>query len=160
MRGEYRDRKVVIAAGAWSSELLSNLDLHIPRTMPVRGHLIAYAGVPGMLGPILRHGHHYILQRSNGTVIAGSSTEHAGFSRHLDETLLLDLQTRAASLFPALAGLSPVERWNGFRPGIEAAGPLIGRIGQTNIWAAFGHYRNGILLAPETARMIADDIHP
>jgi glycine/D-amino acid oxidase-like deaminating enzyme len=147
---QYATPGVVIAAGAWSSSLRSDL----PRTMPVRGHLISWALEPGRLEPILRRGHTYLLQRRTGVLIAGASTEHVGFERCIDETAVADIQTGAAALLPALGHLEPGERWNGFRPGIEAEGPAVGILPGTCIWTAFGHYRNGILLAPETASQI------
>ncbi len=55
---------------------------------------------------------------------------------------------------PELAEMRPAECWNGFRPGIEGGIPAIGRIEGTHILTAFGHYRNGILLAPDTALRI------
>jgi glycine oxidase len=155
-RASYRDDGVLIAAGAWSSDLTAGLPL--PRTMPVRGHLISYRAETGMLGTILRHGHTYLLQRDSGCIIAGSSTEHAGFDRTIDEGVVRGIHTTASRLLPALAAMKPLERWNGFRPGIEGGIPAIGRLEGTAIWTAFGHYRNGILLAPETARRIAESV--
>jgi glycine oxidase len=155
--GEYRDKDgVLIAAGAWSSKLSTGL----PVTIPVRGHLIAYRTDPGrtLIGSILRHKHTYLLQRHGGELIAGSSTEYVGFDRAIDEGIVSDIHSRASKMLPALAALTPAERWNGFRPGIETGNPAVGRIEGTAIWTAFGHYRNGILLAPETARIIAESV--
>lgn len=151
-KGEYASEGVIVAAGAWSSALLPGLTT---QTMPVRGHLIAWSLTPGLLQPILRRGHTYLLQRRTGILIAGASTEHVGFDRTLDAQAVADIQVRAAALLPELAGQVPGGSWNGFRPGTTAAGPAIGNIPGTSIWTAFGHYRNGILLAPETARQIA-----
>ena len=151
-QGTYLDDSVLLAAGAWSSPLWHDL----PASIPVRGHLIAYAAHRGLLASILRHRQTYLLQRSSGSLIAGTSTEHVGFNRELDEGIIADISRRASSLLPELATLKPVERWNGFRPGIEGDEPLIGRIDGTALWTAFGHYRNVILLAPETARRIAE----
>jgi glycine oxidase len=156
--GEYPDDSVLIAAGAWSSNLLSalrpGLPPGLPIVTPVRGHLISYRpGIP-LIGSILRHGHTYLLQRRDTELIAGSSTEYVGFDRSIDELTVGDIHSRAAQLLPDLAALTPADRWNGFRPGIEGGCPVVGRIEGTNIWTAYGHYRNGILLAPETARMI------
>jgi glycine oxidase len=120
----------------------------------VRGHLIAYRAKAGILGTILRHGDTYLLQRGTGSLIAGASTEHVGFDRTIDDGVVQSIHNRALRLMPLLAGMNPVERWNGFRPGIEGGTPAIGRIEGTAIWTAFGHYRNGILLAPYTARRI------
>ncbi len=150
----YRGDGVLIAAGAWSSFLRDGL----PATVPVRGHLIAYRPDRELLGPILRHGNTYLLQRSTGSLIAGASTEHVGFDRTIDEGIVKELHSRASRLLPELAALTPVERWNGFRPGIAGGAPAVGRIEGTAIWTAFGHYRNGILLAPETARTIAESV--
>jgi glycine oxidase len=154
--GVYRDDGVLLAAGAWSSDLIA--DLPLAKTKPVRGHLIAYRAQAGMLSTILRHGHTYLLQRDTGTLIAGTSTEHAGFDRTIDENIVQDIHRRASGLMPALGALDPVERWNGFRPGIEGGVPVIGKVEDKPIWTAFGHYRNGILLAPDTARRIEEMI--
>jgi glycine oxidase len=81
-----------------------------------------------------------------------------GFDRSIDETIVADIHARASRLLPALAAIHPTERWTGFRPGIEGGIPAIGRIEGTSIWTAFGHYRNGILLAPETARIITESV--
>ncbi len=149
---------VLIAAGAWSSSLSSAL----PRTIPVRGHLVSWNAPPGTLPHIVRQGHTYLLQRRNGTLIAGSSAEDAGFDRTINHAIVADIRDRAARLLPALADLEPSAAWIGFRPAIAAAkgvacAPLIGQIGP-KLWAAVGHYRNGILLAPETARMITESV--
>jgi glycine oxidase len=149
----YNDDGVLIAAGAWSSLLTAGLasPKPLPLTVPVRGHLIAYRAAAGMLRTILRHNNTYLLQRDTGTLIAGASTEHVGFDRTIDEETVRAIHARAAQLLPMLADTSPAQRWNGFRPGIEGGIPAIGRLEGTRIWTAFGHYRNGILLAPDTA---------
>ncbi|MES1260759.1 MAG: glycine oxidase ThiO [Acidobacteriota bacterium] len=150
-QGEYSDTGVLIAAGAWSSGLLPGL----PRTIPVRGHLISWTLAPGVLEPILRHGHTYLLQRRSGVLIAGASMERVGYDRALDEAAVERIRKNAARLLPALGALPPDDRWIGFRPGIEGEVPAIGQIAGTAIWTAFGHFRNGILMAPETALRIA-----
>jgi len=154
LRDSYRDDGVLIAAGAWSSDLTAGFPAPLPATMPVRGHLVAYRAKTGMLGMILRHENTYLLQRDSGCLVAGSSTEHVGFDRAIDESVVRSIHTRASRLLPQLAAMEPVERWNGFRPGIEGGVPAVGRIEGPAIWTAFGHYRNGILLAPDTARRI------
>jgi glycine oxidase len=153
-KGEYQDDSVLIAAGAWSSSLQPGL----PVAMPVRGHLIAYRPERPLITSILRHRHTYLLQRRDNELIAGSSTEYVGFDRTIDERMVGEIHSRAAQLLPDLAAMTPAERWIGFRPGIEGGIPVVGRIEGTNIWTAYGHYRNGILLAPETARMIAEAV--
>jgi len=155
---EYRDDAILIAAGAWSSKICPPGP---PKSIPIRGHLIAFDNTGLHLDHILRHSHTYILQRQRtGRIVAGSSTEHAGFDRTLDQTIASDIHNRAAQLLPALELLQPAETWIGFRPGLEpgSSAPIIGQIEGTSIWTAFGHYRNGILLAPETARIITASV--
>lgn len=152
--GNYAGDGVLIAAGAWSSGLRPGL----PATIPVRGHLISYETGYRFLDPILRHQRTYLLQRRSGTIVAGTSTEYVGFDRTIDEAVVSDIHRRASRLLPELSAFTPAERWNGFRPGVEGECPVVGRIEGTSIWTAFGHYRNGILLAPETARTIARSV--
>jgi glycine oxidase len=143
---------VVIAAGAWAGDL----DASLPQSFPVKGHLIGYRLGPGSIGPIIRRGHTYILQRSNGFTIAGSTTEHAGFDRGVIPSTVRALHNRAHELIPSLLISSPDESWIGFRPGADQ--PHVGRVGDSRVWLAYGHYRNGILLAPITAQLVADEI--
>jgi glycine oxidase len=147
----------VLACGAWSSEIPIP-GLTLPKAFPVRGHLIGYQLEPHSIGPLLRHGHTYLLQRSGGFAIAGTSSEQVGFDRTLDPAIISGIQTRAAVLVPALARCQPSDAWAGFRPAIEGDQPALGRAGETALWLAYGHYRNGILMAPATAHQIADGI--
>jgi glycine oxidase len=150
---------VVIAAGAWSSQLQvthGGRPVPLPPVKPIKGHLIGFDLEPGTLGPMLRHGHTYVLQRASGFTIAGSTELDAGFDRTVDPSICEELRQRAAKLLPALAKVAPAKRWVGFRP--FSTVPRIGRVEGTNVWLAYGHYRNGILLAPVTARRIAHEI--
>jgi glycine oxidase len=147
----------VLAAGAWSSEI--TVAAHsLPRAYPVRGHLIGFRLAAGSLDPILRHGHTYLLQRGGGFTIAGTSSEHVGFDRTLDPAIAAAIHSRAAQVLPVLAGLRPEERWLGFRPAAECDTPVLGRAGDHPLWLAYGHYRNGILMAPATAERVAREI--
>jgi glycine oxidase len=154
-RGEYIADGVILAAGAWSSQLCPAL----PAVTPVRGHLLAYAPIAGRrLDSLLRHGHTYLVPRRSGVIVAGSSTEHAGFDRAIDDAITADIHRRACELLPDLHSAAITSRWSGFRPHIDGEVPFVGRVPGTALWAACGHYRNGILLAPETARKISDGI--
>jgi glycine oxidase len=155
-----RAAAAVLAAGAWSSEIaISGITVPpLPHAFPVKGHLIGYDCSPRTLGPILRRGHTYLLQRSNGFTIAGTSSEQVGFNRSIDAKIVSDITSRACELLPALEGERPVAVWAGFRPGAESLGPVIQRAGDSHLWFAYGHYRNGILLAPITAEKICREI--
>jgi glycine oxidase len=156
--GEFR--AVVIAAGAWSSGIQvmhAGRAVDLPPVQPVKGHLIGFDLQPRSLGIMLRRGHDYVLQRSSGFTVAGSTEEHADFDRTVDFAICAEIQRLAAALFPALASHSPSARWIGFRP-FSPDGPHIRRVEGTNVWLAYGHFRNGILLAPLTAGRIASEI--
>ena len=150
----------ILSAGAWSSEIaVSGVAIPpLPAAFPVKGHLMGYQLEPQSLGPILRHGHTYLLQRSSGFTIAGTSTEHAGFNRSIDGGVIQDITSRACDLLPWLRGRQPVTTWNGFRPGADSPGPVIRRVEDSGLWLAYGHYRNGILLSPVTAQLVSEEI--
>lgn len=151
---------IVIAAGAWSGEIevrYRDQRVPLPGVIPIKGHLIGFDLEPGTLGPMVRRGPTYVLQRSNGFTIAGSNEEQAGFDRSIQLDTCESIHRAAAELFPALARATPSQRWIGFRP-YCAEGPQIRCIPGTNVWLAYGHYRNGILLAPLTAQRISEEI--
>ena len=153
---------VVIAADAWSGQLAvhhNSRRLSLPDTVPVKGHLIGFDLEPGTLATMLRHHHTYVIQRANGFTIAGSTEEHAGFDRSVDSAVCEDIRHRAAKLHPPLDNARISKTWIGFRPrNADSTGPHIERVPETNVWLAYGHYRNGILLAPLTAERIAGEI--
>ena len=160
--GRLSGSAVVVAAGAWSGAIpVSGPEgrIGIPATFPVRGHLLGYALEPGSLGPILRHGHTYVMQRSTGFTIAGTSSEQVGFNRELDARIVQEIRERASELFPPLGSAEAPTAWLGFRPATEGFEPAIGRVDDTCLWLAYGHYRNGILWAPATAARIAASLN-
>lgn len=157
-----RHTAVVVAAGAWSSSLgirHQGMVLDLPASIPVKGHLIGFQMRQGLLGPFLRKGHTYVLQRADGLVIAGTTEEHVGFDTSVEFAACDDIHRRAADVVPELAAAEPVRRWIGFRPGPELEdGPILRHVEGTNVWLAYGHYRNGILLTPVTAQWITEQI--
>ena len=155
------DKTVVIAAGAWASGIevrSGGRVLDLPKSYPVKGHLLGYWLPRWSLDPILRRGHTYLLQRSTGYTIAGSNEEKIGFDRTVDSEIAADLHLRAVSLFGYLGGRTPHESWIGFRPATETGELAIGRVEGSRVWLAYGHFRNGILMAPATAERVAGEI--
>jgi glycine oxidase len=146
----------VIAAGAWSSSILLHGLPPLPPAEPVKGHLIAYRLPPHTCTAIVRHGNIYVLQRANGLLIVGASVEHVGFDRSIDPQIVLRLAEQAGFLFPDLRETSPSDAWIGFRPASEAV--HVKPWHSNRLYLAYGHYRNGILLAPLTAARLVDEI--
>jgi glycine oxidase len=151
----------VVAAGAWSSSIEASGVPAFPAAVPVKGYLIGYQQPQQTCGTIVRHGHTYLLQRANGLLIAGSTEERAGFDRNVDPKQVEQLRRAAAYLMPHLSDSylgesEPTEAWVGFRPASDAL--RIGPWHSERVLLAYGHYRNGILLAPVTAERIAEQI--
>jgi glycine oxidase len=162
-RGEVRvdgeaAARAVLAAGAWSSSIEVTVEGEawaLPRAYPVRGHLIGYSEGAGRLGPILRHHHTYLLQRSNGYTIAGTTAEEAGFDRTVSAPRVEEIREKAERLAPRLRAATRAGEWMGFRPAIARDAPAMERAGDSALCLAYGHYRNGILLAPASAERVA-----
>lgn len=157
---------VVMAAGAWTSTidftqegLRDMRGMQLPRTaIPIRGHLVQCQQAPGTLGPIVRHRHLYVFQRRSGYVVAGSNEELVGFNRTPNLEAVNQILRHTEQLLPGLFPPASDTHWLGFRPGIGGSGPEVRQFAGLPLWLAYGHYRNGILLAPHTAQRIAKDI--
>jgi len=92
-----------------------------------------------------------------GTALLGASVEDAGFDLSVRPEVLAQLRARVESMVPGAAHAPVVEAWAGFRPATANGLPLLGALPDTERqWLACGHFRNGVLLAPATAEVIAD----
>jgi glycine oxidase len=147
---------VVIAGGAWSASITTGGLPALPESKPVRGHLLGYSQPEQICSTILRHRYIYLLQRANGLLIAGATMEEVGFDRTIDPIAAARLERAASFLMPHLAETSPTEVWNGLRPKSDSL--HIGAWHSKHVYLAYGHFRNGILLAPVTAKRIAAGI--
>ncbi len=145
----------LVAAGAWSGSIAFN-SLPLPASWPVRGHLLGYRQPAQTCQTIIRHAHTYLMQRSSGLLIAGTSVETVGFDRQVDPQIVSEISSAAGFVMPHLLETSPSESWVGFRPASEQL--QLGRWQSGNVYVAYGHYRNGILLAPLTADRLAAEI--
>ncbi len=154
--GQRRASMAINAAGAWANTF------EAPAPAPVRprkGQMICLRIEPGAIRNVLVNhvgGHLYIVPREDGRVLIGSTLEDVGFHRRPDPDVLHDMQTRAEALFPVLRGATVVESWTGLRPGSQDLLPLLGPTDIPGYWMANGHFRDGILLTPVTAGLMAD----
>ncbi len=142
---------VVVCAGAWTPRVHGLPALPI---VPVKGQMIAFDRIDWPFTGAIRTPAFYAVRRAGGRLLIGASVEHAGFDLSLSDEVGADLATGAAALLPALRDREPVEHWAGLRPGTPDPWPIVGRLSE-RLHVAAGHFRNGILLAPLTARMIA-----
>ena len=148
-RGRIAAGQVVLCAGAWSAGLRPGLAIE-----PVRGQILLYRGtLPRMV--VFPDGE-YAVPRRGGRVLFGSTLERVGFDARPTEETYDRLAERAERLL-GLRRKDLLAAWAGLRPGCDRGLPYIGRDPEREgLVHACGHYRNGILLAPLTARIVAD----
>jgi len=147
----------VIAAGAWSGDISVSGVPVLPASEPVKGHLLGFDLQLGACPTILRHQQTYFLQRGTGMLITGTSVERVGYNTAIDTQIVRTLHQQAMELLPVLDRMQPIEAWIGFRP--YSADLHLGPWYGSRLHLAYGHFRNGILLAPVTANKIADAFH-
>jgi glycine oxidase len=150
---------VVVAAGAWTA-LVPGLPAGAGawRVRPIRGQLLWAETRPPIARRILHGGGGYVVPRPDGRVICGATMEDAGFRREVTLGGIATVIARAVRLVPALAEAPLVSQAVNFRPESPDGLPLVGPTGVEGLWLATGHHRNGILLAPITAALIAAQI--
>jgi len=155
-QGELRAERVLLTAGAWSGELLATLGLNLP-VEPVKGQMILYKCAEDFLPSMVLAGGRYAIPRRDGHILVGSTLEHVGFDKVPSETALHSLMASAQSLLPDLAGAQVVGHWAGLRPGSPQGIPYIGEVPEyPGLWLNCGHFRNGLVLAPASCRLLAD----
>lgn len=146
---------ILLAAGAWSGELMAALGAPL-RIEPRRGQMIALAHVPPVLTYCV-HGEVYMAPRPSGELLVGATVERAGFQRAVTAEGISGLLHSAIELVPALRELPIARMWCGFRPWAPDSLPVLGPWpGIEGLFVATGHFRNGILLAPITARLMTE----
>ena len=155
-QGEVRGDQVVLAAGAWSGELLDSLGLTLP-VEPVKGQMILYKCASDFLSSMVLAKGRYAIPRRDGHILVGSTLEHEGFDKTPTLTALESLKASAVELIPALADAEVVGHWAGLRPGSPEGIPYIGEVpGFKGLWLNCGHYRNGLVLAPASCQLFAN----
>jgi len=148
--------QVVLAAGAWSGELLGTLGLALP-VEPVKGQMILYKCASDFLSSMVLAKGRYAIPRRDGHILIGSTLEHEGFDKTPTDTALESLKASAVELIPALADAEVVGHWAGLRTGSPEGIPYIGRVpGFNGLWLNCGHYRNGLVLAPASCQLFVD----
>ncbi len=158
LQGDVMAGEVVLAAGAWSTEL-ARRDLGVALPMvPVRGQMLLLEGLATPPSPLLLDASgSYLIRRADGRILAGSTFEYAGFDRSGTASGVHSILDGALRIAPSLAGARVARSWTGFRPEGPDRLPYLGRIaGLDGLVVATGHFRDGILLAPSTAQVITE----
>lgn len=149
---------IVMAAGAWTGVLAQRcgFDLDI---FPVKGQMLLYEVPQSPLTQMRMVDDHYLIPRQNGQIIVGSTVEAAGFDVLPSQPAYAQLKQAAENLYSPLINTPILAQWSGLRPGSAQPLPMIGVHPQhKNLWINSGHFRNGLCLAPASAKLLAQQL--
>jgi glycine oxidase len=152
--------EVVVAAGSWTSLVPGagaagrGRDGTLREVRPVRGQLVHAEAHPRLVTRLIFGSGGYVVPRGDGRYVCGATTEEAGFEKEVTLGGIHQVLERALVVVPGLASAKLVGHAVSFRPGTPDGRPLVGRGALPGLWIASGHYRNGILLAPITAKLL------
>ena len=148
---------VVLSAGCYSGSI-EGLSACAP-THPTRGQMVALLSPQARIRRVLRSEHGYLVPRDDARpqkLVAGSTLENAGFEKKTTASGIQQILSAALELVPRLADAEIVETWSGLRPDTPDHLPILGPAELQGLVIATGHFRNGILLAPITAKLIRE----
>ncbi len=148
--GKLQSDRYVLATGAWTRSLLP-----LP-VKPIKGQMLSVFDSDRQLQRVIYAPNCYIVPRQDGTIVIGATVEDKGFEQGNTAAGVAELLNRAISVYPAIANMPITETWWGFRPYAPNEIPILGTSDYENLILATGHYRNGILFAPITAKLISD----
>jgi glycine oxidase len=123
---------------------------------PRKGQMLYVQPRAGVLQHVLRAPDVYLVPRSSGKILVGATVEDVGYDKSVDPATIHALISAAAKYLPELAAAPITQSWAGLRPGTPDDLPLLGPTETPGVLIAGGHFRNGILLAPITAKIMAD----
>ncbi|WP_407275174.1 glycine oxidase ThiO [Halothiobacillus sp. DCM-1] len=146
---------VLVAAGAWTGHLVPGLTP--AQVFPVRGQMLRFEAHPGIgLPTVIMDQGIYLIPRADGSVVVGSTVEHAGFDKHPTAEAQAHLHRAAIALWPNLAHAQVAQRWAGLRPGTTDERPFLGEHPTLDgLFVATGFYRNGLAMAPAAAEAMS-----
>jgi len=149
---------VVLAGGPWTARIARWLGSFVP-VRPMRGQMLALSGSGVALRRVVWGSEAYLVPRENGLTFVGATVEDVGFRKRTTGAALRRLRRDAARLAPRLGAARLVSAWAGLRPGSPDGLPIMGLLpGWSNVWVSTGHFRNGILLAPISGRLVANSV--
>jgi glycine oxidase len=145
---------VVNAAGAWAARLEGVPPHCIAAVHPIKGEMLAIEIPIGFLRHTLWIPDAYLVPRTDGRLLVGATARDSGFDARVTAGGIESLLHAALAAIPALRDFTVSETWAGLRPATADDRPLLGATALDGYFLACGHYRNGILLAPVTARLL------
>lgn len=150
--------KVVLATGAWTSFIKAD-GFPMPKVKPIRGQMLSFQTSKRLFQKVIYSPRGYIVPRRNGRILVGATVEDVGFDKSVTPGGIDFLLKTALEIAPRLVNLEVNEKWAGLRPHSADGLPILGAFpALENLFIATAHYRNGILLAPLTAKILTDEI--
>jgi glycine oxidase len=147
---------VINACGAWAADVDGIPQRALPPVVPVKGQMLALEAPIGFVRRATWLPGAYVVPRDDGRLLIGATAERGRDDVRVTASGVHQLLQAALRAAPALGDFSVSETWAGLRPGTPDGRPFIGPTSVDGLFVATGHYRNGILLAPITAELIAD----
>jgi len=155
-QGNLQGDSFLIAAGAWS-ERITPQGYWRPQVRPVKGQMLLFKAEPGVLTTMVQRGEHYLIPRMDGRILVGSTVEEADFDKRPTKAAYEKLYRFAVETLPRLADYPLELHWAGMRPAAPEGVPYIGPHPKLkNLYYDCGHFRNGVVMAPAAARLLAD----
>lgn len=149
---------VINAAGAWASRIDGVPKSCVPRVYPMKGEMLAIEIPAGFVRRTTWIPGGYLVPRTDGRLLVGATARDTGFDARVTAGGIQALLAAAVSAVPGLKDFTISETWAGLRPATRDERPFLGAAPLEGYFLACGHYRNGILLAPATARLLADAV--
>lgn len=157
-QGKFSAEAYIVAAGAWSKQLLGEHALHID-IRPIRGQILLFKFEHPPFQHILIKKNLYLIPRCDGHVLVGSTLEDVGFDRSITVEAKVSLLQRVYEIFPDWKNVQPIRHWSGFRPGSPDNIPTIGRHQNiSNLYVNSGHYRYGVTMSLTSAELLLNEI--
>ncbi len=151
---------IILATGAWTSLIkLNNRNLAFPEIKPIRGQMITFKTNKKFFEHVLHSPRGYVVPRKDGRILVGATAENVGFDKSVTNSGIEFLSDIGLEISPSLSKLKISDKWAGLRPMASDGLPVLGEFPEVkNLFVAAGHYRNGILLAPITAKILTEKI--
>jgi len=145
---------LILAAGAWTSFIDPSVKVE-----PIKGQMVCLSAKPQLTRHVIYSPRGYVVPRQDGRLLAGSTSERAGFAKDVTAGGIHTILKNAQEISPAISALPIADMWAGLRPRAADGLPVLGPCGEiAGLIHATGHYRNGILLTPVTAELIAKTV--
>lgn len=155
----YHADAVILCTGAWSAQWQKicpkPLDIQ-----PIHGQMVLFKTPENWLSTLCMNRVMYLIPRQDGHIVCGSSMLNKGFDTRLEADISQNILDASFEMIPELAQFPIVKQWAGLRPASPDGIPKIAKLPDLdNVWANFGHFRNGLVMAPASARLLRQQFY-